>query len=112
MADDNLPQENEPKVDLEAIDSKVHRRLLGFLNAARSPEDLFVAPNDRRFVNEEQAHTDLVEEEPKEREVMGREFALDILEARDRVSPVHGFAHLRDLLELKPGIVAILPGPP
>jgi hypothetical protein len=49
---DKCPDEKEPGDDLKA-----QLRLLRFLNAARSPEDLLVAPHDRKFVDEEEAHT-------------------------------------------------------
>ena len=109
MADEKDPK-NQTHPIVETIDPKLHRRVLAFFNAARGAEELLVAPNDRKIANEEIAHTDLVEVEPEERQVLAIEDAQAIIEARDRVSPVNGFAHLRELVALNPGIAELLPG--
>jgi len=100
-----------PKKDKEEdIDVRTHRRLLRFINAARSPEDLMVAPHDRKFVDEEEAHTDHIEHHQHERQILKREQAKQIIDARDKLSPVHGFAHLRDLFAIDPRILELLRG--
>ena len=105
-----MADEKNPNANVEEIDPRIHRRVLAFLNAARSPEDLLVAPNDRKFVNEELAHTDLIEADAEERQILTKEDAQAIIEARDRISPINGFAHLRDVVAINPGIAALLPG--
>jgi hypothetical protein len=109
MADEKDPK-NQTDPIVETIDPKLHRRVLAFFNAARGAEELLVAPNDRQIANEELAHIDLVEVEPEERQVLTIEDAQAIIEARDRVSPINGFAHLRELVALRPGIAELLPG--
>src|SRR5438128_1551088 len=92
------------------IDSKVHRRILGFLNAARRPEDLMVPPQndfplfDERIMhgNEEAVHEDEHREEPaKKEELLDRELAKCVLEERERISPLYGFQHIDQLAEIE-----------
>jgi hypothetical protein len=106
MAKEKTPKDEK---DQTPIDPKTHRRLLRFINAARSPEDLLVAPNDREIVNEEQEHLDFIEEEPKESKIFEREHATALIGARDNASPIHGFSHLRDMVELDPSFTEMLP---
>lgn len=92
------------------IDVKVHRRALRFLNAARSPEDLMVPPErdiplvDGRVMqgDEETFHADEHREAAtREGPLLDWELARSVLEARERISPLYGFQHLRELEELK-----------
>ena len=94
------------------IEVKVHRRVLGFLNAARSPEDLMMPPPneiplfDPRVMHgmDEDLHLD---EHPPAHDqaclpkgvepIMDRALAKLVLEARDDSSPVYGFLHIRQL---------------
>src|SRR5262249_22242553 len=100
---------NEPaKIDFDAIDPKAHRRLLRVINAASSPEDLLVAPNDRRVVDEEQEHIDFAEHELTERQLVPIEQARAIIQARDRVSPVNGFGHIRDVVAINPNVAQVV----
>ena len=90
-------------------DPQAHRRLLAFLNAARSPEDLLVAPHDRRVVSEEAAHAEHVDLHTEARkELVDRKAARAILDARHEHFPLHGFAHIRDLLEINPRLRDLL----
>ena len=95
------PIKIDPQRGKLRIDSKAHRRLLRFLNAARSPEDLAFAP-----VNEIQAEPQETLKGPDTDEPMpprSREKlielkqARDILEKRDQISPLYGFANLGQL---------------
>ena len=99
MADEKKPtNENQ-----ETIDARTHRRLLQFINAARTPQDLAFAPqNDIPPAEAEPIvrRPDVREqrEEPEKLIEFGQ--ALTILEARDSVSPLQGFAHIDQLREL------------
>jgi len=96
------------QIDFDKIDPRAHRRVLRFINAANSPEDLLVAPNDRRVVDEEQEHIDFEEHAPDQRQVLAPDQAAAIIEARDRVSPVQGFAHLKDAIAVNPALAGLL----
>lgn len=93
------------------IDVKVHRRVLGFLNAARSPEDLMLPPPSEiplfdpvMHGMDEALHLD---EHPPARDhavppkgvepIMDRHLAKRVLEARDDHSPLYGFMHISQL---------------
>ena len=91
-------KENDKDVQRKHIDPRAHRRLLRFINAAQKPEDLMVAPHDRKLVDEEEAHTDHIEHHQEEKQLMDREQAKEILEMRDQTSPLRGFARLTDIL--------------
>jgi hypothetical protein len=95
------------------IDIKVHRRILGFLNAARRPEDLMVPPPnevlliDERVMEADQVlHHDEVRDShghpgPKAKRktevVLERELAKRVIRARDDYNPLHGFRHISQL---------------
>lgn len=109
--ENTLPEKRNTETEKETrIDPRAHRRLLRFLNGARSPEDLMVAPHDRKFVDEEEAHTDHIEHHPTEKQILERKEAKRILDARDQRHPAHGFGHVRDVIELNPRIAVLLPG--
>ena len=93
-------KENDKEIGRKHIDPRAHRRLLRFINAAQKPEDLMVAPHDRKFVDEEEAHTDHIEHHQEEKQLLGREEAKQILEARDQISPLRGFARLTDVFDI------------
>lgn len=100
------PDENEQPI----IDVNVHRRVLGFLNAARSPKDLMTAPlNEILLIDElvmeadEALHHDELhghpggekrKPHPEAAPLMERNLAKRILRARDDYNPVHGFRHI------------------
>jgi hypothetical protein len=105
MAEEKKPwNEDDPP-----INPKTHRRVLRFINAAQTAEDLAVAPNDRQVADEEQEHQDSGAEEPEVRQVLKREDAVALIEARDRQSPLHGFAHLREIVAINPNFADLLP---
>lgn len=92
------------------IDVKVHRRVLRFLNAARRPEDLMVPPQkeipliDERvmFGHEGAMHADEHrEEEVKGKHLLDRELAKRVFEEREKISPLYGFQHIKQLLAIK-----------
>ncbi len=98
------------------IDLKAHRRVLSFLNAARSPEDLMVPPpNEVMLIDERVMDADKIlhQDEIRDRDSRGhpgpkrqpspdkplieRELAKRVLRARDDYSPLHGFRHISQL---------------
>jgi hypothetical protein len=100
------------KIEQPMIDVRVHRRVLGFLNAARSPEDLMMPPPneiqlfDPRVMDgmDEVLHLD--EHPPAQdraglpkgqKPIMDRDLAKRVLEARDDHSPLYGFMHISQL---------------
>ncbi len=99
MADDKKPtNENQ-----ETIDARTHRRLLQFINAARTPQDLAFAPqNDVPPAEAEPIvrRPDVREQREAPEKLIEFGQALSILEARDSVSPLQGFAHVDQLREL------------
>jgi hypothetical protein len=108
-----MAKEKTPKKESEAnkaqeknedtIDSQTHRRLLRFLNAARSPRDLaFVPLNEFPLTEPEPVlRRPEVEEQQVEREKL-LEFAQarTILEARNQLSPLLGLRHIEQLRDL------------
>jgi hypothetical protein len=90
----------------ERIDPAAHRRLLRYLNQARTPDDLAIAPHDRRIVDEEMDNGDNPEP-PEEKKILTREVAREIIEARDQAFPL-GFSHVKELIAIRPGIAELL----
>lgn len=101
---------DEKKVRPKDIDRRSQRRLLRFINAAQRPEDLMVAPHDKMFVDEEEAHSDHIDHHQHEEEILTREEAQEILDARDEVNPVQGFARVNDALGINARIADLLVG--
>jgi hypothetical protein len=94
MARDDEDRGQRPEIDL-----KTSRRLIRFVNAARRPQDLMIAP-DQIEIRHETLERDHLPE-PAEREpLFDRELAERIIEARDNVGPVHGFLELDQLLRV------------
>lgn len=92
------------------IDVKVHRRVLGFLNAARRPEDLMVPPDrdiplvDQRVMHgdEEALHADEHRQvAAKVKHLLDWDLAKGVLEERERISPLYGFQHIQQLEKIK-----------
>ena len=94
------------------IDVKVHRRVLGFLNAARSPEDLMMPPPNEILLFDPRVMDgmeDLDEHPPAQdhagrtkrvKPIMDRELAKRMLRERDDYSPLHGFRHISQLQKI------------
>ena len=97
---------------LPTIDRNIHRRILAFLNAARRPEDLMVAPPNaiplidlRVMDGNDIFHLDEVElarghraPPPAPAEpLLERELAKRLIHARDEISPLYGFQHIRQV---------------
>jgi hypothetical protein len=99
---------NNIENDEVEIDPRVHRRLLRFINGARGPEDLLIAPNKREVIDEEQEHPDFAEKESEVEEMFEAEHARELIAARDRVSPIQGFAHIRDAIAVNPNLANVL----
>jgi len=99
-----------------SCDVNVHRRVLGFLNAAHRPEDLMVPPpneilllDERVMEVDESLHHDEVphshgQTEPEGKRktdmVLDRELAKRVLRARDDYNPLHGFRHISQLQQI------------
>ena len=85
------------------LDANVHRRVLGFLNAARRPEDLMVPPRtevaliDGRVMHGNEDADEHRKGAPKGPRLLDRELAKCVLEARERISPLYGFQHIHQL---------------
>lgn len=108
---ENTAQNKQPKIDV-----KVHRRVLGFLNAARSPEDLMMPPPneiliiDHRVMEaDEGLHHDELHGHPggKKRKqqadaapLLDRDLAKRVLRARDDYNPLCGFRHISQLQKI------------
>src|SRR5215467_1493807 len=95
-------------IDFDAIDTNLQKRILRFINGAQSPEDLLVAPNDRRVVDEELEHIDFEDNDPEQQQLFTPEQARAIIQSRDKVSPVNGFGHLRDVVAVGAEIAGLL----
>src|SRR5215213_5937520 len=81
MAEEKTPwNEDDPP-----INPKTHRRLLRFINAAQTSEDLLVAPNDRKVADEKLEHEHGAEHHHEEKQLLQRADAGALIEARDRV---------------------------
>lgn len=117
-----------PNIDKQRmIDVKVHRRVLGFLNAARRPEDLMAPPpNEVMLVDEKVMYADEILHHDEIRNSHGhpgpirrpkpdaplleRELAKRVLQARDDYSPLYGFRHISQLEKIPGFDRAILDG--
>jgi Domain of unknown function (DUF1929) len=84
------------------IDPKTHRRLLRFINAARSPYDLAFAPQNEIPLTEPEPvlRRPDVEEQLDREKLIEFAQARDILAGRDQLSPLLGFAHLDQLRDI------------
>ena len=91
--------------EIPEIGLKVHRRILHFLNAARRPEDLLQRPireiplHDGRLM--EGVHEDELVKESKRIPLLDKELAKRVLQEREKISPIYGFQHIRQLLTIK-----------
>ncbi|HEX5735597.1 MAG TPA: galactose oxidase-like domain-containing protein [Blastocatellia bacterium] len=101
MPNEETP-ENEPH-----INAKTHRRLLRYINLARSPEAIALAPKNEIPPEEPDP---LVRRPHFEHELEKREKiieigqAREILEARDRINPLQGFANIGQLRDVLGGL--------
>jgi len=92
---------------LPTIEPEVHRRILGFLNAARRPEDLFMAPPRQekkiRIIPERDVHhpRKVPAKELRRKPLLGKELAKRVFEERERISPIYGYKHVKELLDIK-----------
>src|SRR6266403_668896 len=103
----NTAQNKQPMIDV-----KVHRRILRFLNAARSPEDLIMPPPneillfDQRVMDgmedfdEHRPGQDHASRPKRVKPIMDRELAKRMLQERDDYSPLHGFRHISQLQQV------------
>jgi hypothetical protein len=94
--------------DRPRLDLKTQRRILRFLNSARSVEQLVEAPErlvtfhaefrERRQPDPHDIHHDLEHERAK---LLKPELARRLISLRDRVSPVYGFMNLEELVRIR-----------
>ena len=89
------------------FDEKTHRRVLNFLNQARTPEELVFVHRDKNMYMSQpvmkRPDTDEPSQEKMPKQLINIEQARHILKERDKVSPVYGFAHidqLRDKIDI------------
>lgn len=103
------------------LDVNAHRRILAFVNAARTPEDLMAPPpnevliiDERIMEADERLHHDEVPElhahrGPKTKRskhktddapLLERELAKRLIRARDDYNPLHGFRHVSQLQKI------------
>lgn len=91
-----------------AQQAKVERRILRFLNEARFPDQLLVAPHDRFAIDEVAHHTSDHMEQTGHEHAAKRQFdrktAAKLLMARDLAEPARGFERLRDAVDIFPGL--------
>ena len=87
------------------IEPKIHRRILRFLNAALRPKDLTQRPrreiplrDDRRMLG---VHEDESVRELKREPLLDKELAKSMFAEREKINPIYGFQHNRQLLEIK-----------
>src|SRR5262249_31720629 len=98
-----MPDKKSKAANADPIaDPKIHRRLLRFINTARGPDDLAWTPNEREVGNEEEEHANSAEKESDLKPVFAPNVAQAMIDARDRVSPVRGFANVNEALALSP----------
>ena len=103
--------EKQERYDEEKIiDPKIHRRILRFLNAARRPEDLMHRPIREiplydgmlmKGVHKDEPEDELVKESKRIPLLLDKELAKRVFEEREEISPIYGFKHIRQLLEIK-----------
>jgi len=100
-----MAQINQPMIDV-----KVHRRILRFLNAARRPEDLMQRPIREiplhdgmlmKGVHKDEHEDELVKESKRIPLLLDKELAKRVFQEREDISPIYGFQHIRQLLEIK-----------
>ena len=97
-------QYDEKKV----IDPKIHRRILGFLNTARSPKDLMLPPQQKVDIEEEHQVISPIRAKraPRRKPVRGATALIDaqtakaIFSWRENNEPLTGYTHIKFLFEL------------
>ena len=89
------------------IDVKVHRRVLRFLNAARSPEDLTLSPQQETGVQEKHRVISPLRAKraPRRKPARGStplidaQTAKDIFDWREKNEPLYGYTNIKQLFE-------------
>ena len=104
-----VDKEGKPQGNLEplqdeamrkiTLDPKTHRRVLRFLNAARAPQDLALAPSNEIRADEQEGLKRPVFDHDVEtrKKLIDLDAARRILNERDKLSPLNGFFHLNQL---------------
>ena len=89
------------------IEPKIHRRILRFLNDARTPEELMAPPPtairliDEKvmFGHDEATHTDeAAAKQVKPELLLDLDVAKCVFKERERISPIYGFRHIEQVL--------------
>ena len=90
-------QKNDPSTD----NRKVHKRVLRFLNDARAPEDLMeLRPNFFQEIQPPGLERQLIHDPSPADDatpLLERDIAEKLLCERDEISPIHGFAHFKEV---------------
>lgn len=112
------PSDDPPEVNVNSKDfrdaahqANVERRILYFINSARVPDQLMVAPHDRISIDEESHHTsDHMKHfdhlEPKQ--TFDRKTAETLIRARNTEWPERGFHRLKDIVAINPRVTELL----
>jgi hypothetical protein len=87
------------------IDVRTKQRLLQFINAARVPADLTVAPHDIMVVDEMAAHAGDIPHHVAPKRTLEVGEAKEIFKARLNADLLHGFRRFEDLVVIKPEIL-------
>jgi len=87
----------------QSIDPNTHRRLLRFINRARTPEDLTFAPvNEYKADPQETLERPDVDQPMQQRprkQLLELEEAREIIADRDRLNPLRGYSHIDQLYD-------------
>lgn len=112
------PHKKEPAANRRTVkrrpkgeaDLRTQQRALRFVNSARVPDDLTVLPDDVQVIDEAAAHMGDIPHHVPIKRSLDVKVAARILEARDKANMARGFAHVRDLMTIHPGLLDWLLG--
>lgn len=96
----------------ETLLLKAQKKLLQFVNAATSPKDLMVTPNDRIYIDEREAHGAHAEHHAhhyhEEDFFFDADLARKIFKERERRQPIHGFGTIKELVAIDKRILEVI----
>lgn len=90
----------EKKSNDKSLDPSIHRRILRYLNNARTSADIMIAPHDRIMINEEEAHRGHIDHHLKKNQIIKKDLAKLILDERNRRFPARGFGNIDDVIAI------------
>lgn len=82
------------------IDPKIHKRLLRFINEARTPDDLMVLPHERNVAYEDVGHPEHFDHHHRHESLFDRKRATELLRVRDEVVPFGGFRNIGEIADI------------